>query len=372
MEKIDSSLFPKEAEEWVASGKMALGTVCCYLPEEIIHAAGILPIRVRATSALSDALGEVYYSSYSCPWARTTLEQLMTHPGYKKLSGVYSSNGCMQAQRIYDISEFYDEEGRDYHLLNCPRKIDEDAVDFYKVEMEDMIASVEKLASKTITDDMLRKSVEVFNESRRLIKRMYEMRAVEKPTISGTEALEWTLASVTLPKEEFNKRMAAFLEEAATREPIEGHDVHVMLVGSPTDDPAFVKAIEDAGCLVVTDVTCFGSRTMWEEVELEGDIRDNLARMYLQRPACPRMIDNQRIMMETISDMYKKSTAQGIVYARMMNCDPWGAMRQYFDEYFTQNGIPYVELEREQVNINAGQVGVRIGALVEMLEEGEE
>ena len=369
---VDSSLFPKEAEEWVASGKKAIGTVCCYLPEEIIHAAGMLPIRVRATGAQSDALGEVYYSTYSCPWARTTLEQIMTHDGYKKLSGIYSSNGCMQAQRIFDISQFYDEKGGSFHLLNCPRKIDEDAVDFYKVEMEEMIAAVEKLAGVKITDDMLRQSVEVFNETRRLIKKMYEMRQVAQPTISGTEALEWTLASLSMPKEEFNKQMATFLMEAATREPIKGHDVHVMLVGSPTDDPAFVKAVEDAGCLVVTDVTCFGSRTMWEEIALEGDIHDNIARMYLQRPACPRMIDNQRIMMQTIFDMYKGSTAQGIVYVRMMNCDPWGAMRQYFNEYFTQNGIPYVELEREQVNINAGQVGVRIGALVEMLEEGED
>lgn len=370
MDSIDCSLYTKEAQKWVDSGKQAVGTVCCYLPEEVFHAAGLLPVRLRATGIKNDALGEIYFSSYSCPWARATLTELL-EGDYKFLEAVYSTNGCMQSQRIFDNAQYYDKSGRTYHLFNSPRLVDDRALGFYEREMADLIDAVEEFTGKKITDDDLRNSVEIFNESRRLIKQLYELRKADEPVISGTESLKWTMAALSMPKEVFNEKLTTFLEEAKKREPIKGHGARVLLVGSAMDDPEYMQAVEDAGCLVVSDITCFGSRSLWEEVDTEGDIKTNIAEMYLRRPGCPRMVDTQRLMMDEIVKMYKDFNAQGIVYVRQMNCDPWGSMRQYFDEYFAKNGIPYIEMEKEEVIINAGQVGVRVGALVEML-EGEE
>jgi bzd-type benzoyl-CoA reductase N subunit len=370
MSSVDCSLYTKEAQEWVVSGKQAVGTVCCYLPEEVFHAAGLMPIRLRATGTKSDALGEVYFSSYSCPWARATLTELL-EGDYGFLKAVFSTNGCMQSQRIFDNAQYYDQTGRYYYLFNSPRLIDNRALDFYKQEMIDLIASVEKFTGKKITDDDLRHSAEVFNETRRLIKRLYDLRKADNPVISGADSLEWTMAALSMPREVFNQKLTSFLESATDRDPITGHEARIILVGSAMDDPEYMRVVEDAGCIIVGDVTCFGSRSLWEEVETKGDIKTNLAQMYLRRPACPRMVDTQRIMMDQILSTYHDFRAQGIVYVRQMNCDPWGSMRQYFDEYFTKNGIPYIEMEKEEVIINAGQVGVRVGALVEMLDEGE-
>ncbi len=370
MDSIDYSLYPKEAREWVDSGKKAVGTICCYFPEEVFHAAGLLPVRLRATGAKTDALGEVYFSSYSCPWARSTMNELL-EGDYGYISAVFGMNGCMQSQRIYDNAEYFDTSGRFYYLFNAPRIISDRAFDYYKGELEDLITAVEQFSGKKITDDELRKSVKIFNETRQLIKKLYDLRKADKPVISGTETLKWTLASLSMPKEVFNEKLSAFLEETKTRKPIEGHDARVIMVGSAMDDPAYLQAIEDAGCLVVSDVNCFGSRSLWEEIETEGDIRNNIAEMALRRPACPRMIDTQRSMMDEMVRMYKEFNAQGVVSVRQMNCDPWGSLRQYYEEYFGQAGIPYIELEKEQVIINAGQVGVRVGALVEMLDEEE-
>ena len=372
MTTVDCSLYTKEAQAWVASGKKAVGTVCCYLPEEVFHAAGLLPVRTRATGAKNDEAGQIAFSSYSCPWARATYSEIM-EGAYTYLDGLYSTNGCQQAQRIWDNAEYFDKSRKipDYFLFTCPRLIGDRARAYYREEFDLMVKHVEERYGVEITDEKLRESVKVFNETRRLIRKMYEMRAQDDVTISGYEAFQWTLAALSSPKEVFNEQLAAFLEEAAQRDPID-YDARVLLVGSAMDDPEYVKAIEAAGALVVGDVTCFGSRSLWEEIDEDAeDIRKAICDMYVTRPGCPRMVDNQRGMMELCVNMAKQQNADGIVFVRQMNCDSWGAMRIYFEEYFGGNDIPYIEIEKEEVIINAGQVAIRVGALVEMLDEEE-
>ena len=41
-------LYNLDARSWKENGGRIIGTQCSGIPEEIIHAAGIMPIRVRA------------------------------------------------------------------------------------------------------------------------------------------------------------------------------------------------------------------------------------------------------------------------------------------------------------------------------------
>jgi benzoyl-CoA reductase/2-hydroxyglutaryl-CoA dehydratase subunit BcrC/BadD/HgdB len=276
----------------------------------------------------------------------------------------------MQAQRIFDNAEFVD-NSYPHHLFVTPRLVGERALGFYLEEMRKLKAMVEAFSGTEVTDEKLRASVELYNESRRLIKQLYELRKVDKPVITGAETLKWTLAAISTPKEEFNVQLKNFLKTAKDLPPVEGHDVRVLLIGSAMDDPEYVKNLEDQGCLVVSDVQCFGSRPLWEEVEAEGDIFQNIAEMYLRRPACPRMSDTHDQIVKTIKDMADEYRVQGIIYLRMKNCDPWGGESLFFRDLFKEADLPILEIEKEEITSNAGQIAVRTGAFVEMLEERE-
>jgi benzoyl-CoA reductase/2-hydroxyglutaryl-CoA dehydratase subunit BcrC/BadD/HgdB len=144
-----------------------------------------------------------------------------------------------------------------------------------------------------------------------------------------------------------------------------------MLIGSAMDDPEYLNIFEDIGGLFVTDAQCFGSRYLWEPVEIdENDLLGSIAKSYLSRVVCPRMCDMHEELKDLILQMAKDFRVDGIVYVKLKNCDPWGEENYFLNEAIRDAGIPLLVLEREEIVPNAGQVRVRAEAFLEMIEAG--
>ena len=47
-EDVASELYNGELRAWKEAGKRIMGTVCSSIPEEVIDAGGLLPLRLRA------------------------------------------------------------------------------------------------------------------------------------------------------------------------------------------------------------------------------------------------------------------------------------------------------------------------------------
>ena len=79
---ITYSMLPPQWERikaWKDEGKRIIGWACNYLPEEIIHAAGMIPFRVTG------GVGEIKLEAadsilhiYSCSYTRTCLQRLIS------------------------------------------------------------------------------------------------------------------------------------------------------------------------------------------------------------------------------------------------------------------------------------------------------
>lgn len=359
------------AKEYKAKGGKVLGTYCCHLPEEILYAADVMPYRLKGTGCKDTAEADAYMSTLSCSFARATLENFL-NGNYNFMDGLVGSDGCMMVQRVYDN---WKEINRDsernlfFHQFTAPRTHSPRAVEFFKMEINELGAAMEKLTGNTITDAKLIHAIEVYNETRWLIRELYELRKAENPVVSGTECLQITLAAMSMDKGEFNALLSKFLIEAKTRAPITDPRARLMLIGSAMDDPEYVKIFEDKGGLFVTDIQCFGTRYLWEPVELENnDPVTSIAKSYLNRVVCPRMCDMHHEMIDLILEMAKDFNVDGIVYVKMRNCDPWGGESVFIDDKVKAAGLPLLVLEREQQMLNAGQVGIRAEAFMEIIE----
>jgi benzoyl-CoA reductase/2-hydroxyglutaryl-CoA dehydratase subunit BcrC/BadD/HgdB len=135
------------------------------------------------------------------------------------------------------------------------------------------------------------------------------------------------------------------------------------------DDPEYVKVIEDKGGLVVTDALCFGSRYLWEPVVIEGDLIDSIAKSYLIRPVCPRMCNLHHDFSDFVVEMCKEYKIDGVIYEKLKYCEVWGGEGLYLDEALKKNNIPLLDLEREEIMTNTGQLAVRAEAFIEMVEK---
>jgi benzoyl-CoA reductase/2-hydroxyglutaryl-CoA dehydratase subunit BcrC/BadD/HgdB len=142
-----------------------------------------------------------------------------------------------------------------------------------------------------------------------------------------------------------------------------------MIVGSELDDPEYVEVIEEQGGLVVTDSICFGTRTMWVDVdEQTADPVEALARYYIQeRPSCPRMNGDQPRRAKFLQDLIKEFEVDGVIGERMLFCDFWCTEHYMNKQDFKEAGVPFIQLDREYITSGKGQLRTRIQAFLETM-----
>lgn len=368
----DAKISGESIAAWRAGGKKALGVLCCFIPNELLYAADIMPVRLRATGCNDYSEAEVWMSSFSCSFAKSILQYLIE--GTYDLDGIIVTDGCMQAVRVYDnwkwICDKVEPKEQFIFELGVPRMRTDITREFYKHDVQELAAELEKLSGNKITDEKLKKAVSLYNEQRRLVGQLLELQKADKPVITGTEALSIMLASSNMPVEEYNELLAAFLADAKNRKPVEGYRARVMIIGSALDTPEYINTIEKKGGLVVADTLCFGTMAYNEMLELdENDVLGSISNYYLKHLVCPRMIDNRDELHEFILKRIKDYKVDGVIYEKMQNCECWGGENVYLEQELKDIGVPELNVEREQKLANMGQLEIRAEAFIEMIEK---
>ena len=368
----ESDISTESIKAWQAKGKKAVGIICCHVPEELFYAADIMPVRMRATNCVDSSDAQVWMSSFSCSFARGILQYWLEGP-YKDLDGLVTSDGCMQSSRVYDNAAYinkHDNTGKYVRQIGAPRKISPRSYPFYRAELQSLIEELEALSGSKVTDAKLKEAVKKYNEARELIAKIYELRKEKDPVISGTDCLKLTLSVTNMPIDEYIELLKAFLDDVKNMKPITEHRARLMVIGSGLDDPKYMEVIEEKGGLVVQDALCFGSRGFDKPIEIDdSDVLGSIAKYYLDRLVCPRMMDKHFEMDDYIIDACKKWNVDGILYQRMQYCEIWGGEAAYFQNRLKDAGIPILTVEREEQMANAGQLGIRVEAFVEMIEK---
>lgn len=368
--KLADTLTNPYIERWREKGGKVIGYYCCYCPEEVIHAAGMLPYRMRATGSTSSELGDVYASSTTCTFCRHCLDQAMRGE-YKFLDGLTTLHGCDHISRTFDAwrygkvpapySPFY------LRLLDIPFKIEALSLEWMRVQVDRFKRSLEEHFQVKITDEALRQSIKTYNEKRRLLKSLYELRKKEAPPITGAEALGIVIASTSMPVEEFNEQLKKMLDEVNGRDGFSDYSARLLLAGGELDDRAYIELIEELGGLVVTDALCVGLRQFWDLVDEDSEPIAALAKRYLERSiSCPRMVDYQR-RLKFISDLAKEFKVDGIIVQRLKMCDNWGCDSALIQRRSRKEGTPCLILEREYLMSAVGQMRTRVQAFLETI-----
>lgn len=364
-EAADSLVRPSLWRRKEQGGKI-VGYFCSYVPDEIITAAGLIPFRMRATGSTGTELSDAYFSSISCSFPRHCFD-LALRGEQDFVDGVIFLNSCDHIRRLYDNWK-HKVKTPFSHFLSLPRKTDNLQVDLYRDELMNLKESLEKHFNVEITDERLRAAIRLHNETRRLQRRLYELRKAKRPPITGTETLSVMVAGTAMPRERYNMLLKELLNDIGNQEGNGNCRARLMIVGGVLDNPAYVKVIEDQDGLVVTDSLCFGSRTMWKDIDEDADPLTGLARYHIaERPACPRMFGNSPQRVDFVRNMIKEFNVDGVVGERLLFCDQWGFEQFVLSRELKEEGIPYLLLEREYVLSGIGQMRTRVQAFLETI-----
>lgn len=362
--------FPKTDQilEEKSKGKKVFGWLCTYVPEEIIHAAGALPIRIIGYSheaELDDANAHLYINN--CSFSRSCL-QLGLEGEYDFLDGVVGGSTCDGARRLFDIWRQY--IGTPFHhVLTVPRKYTDNAHQLYYREVLQFKSHLEEYLGTTITEDALHQSAILFNQSRTLLKRLYDLRKLEKPPITGAETMEVLNAAYRMPKEIFNQWLADYLDELETTDGVSSGRARLMVVGSVLTNPDFVKSIEEQGALVVTDELCTSTRYWGDTVNIDGQkpVLQSIARRYLNNFPCARMYPSDE-RFGRILEYARDYRVDGVISQIIRYCVPYAHDLPLLSDKLNEAGIPSLALDVEYGTSGSGQISTRVQAFLEMLE----
>jgi benzoyl-CoA reductase subunit C len=306
-------------------GRRAIGYMPIYVPREIIHAAGMLPVGiVGGGDRLEIIRGDAYFQSYICHIPRSTVE-LGLSGRMASLDGMIFPSIC---DVIRNLSGMWKILFPDLfvHYFDFPQGDDPGIATRYLAgEIATIRSGLEKLAGSKIADDAVRRSIGVYNENRRLVRRVYELRREAPWKAPASEAYLVVRAGNVLPVEEHNALLREYLDAAAaaSRRPLDNS--RVVLTGSFCEQPpiALLKTLERAGCDIVDDDLILGSRFILEDVAVTGDPLEALAAAFVHHGArtASRYTPGEDKGAWLVDDV-RRSNAEGVVFCAASFCDP--------------------------------------------------
>lgn len=336
---------------------------CSYLPEEIVDAAGLRPVRVVTSARPSDADTDIHPTT--CPYIRAVFSAA-ARGDWSTARGMVIVNSCDGMRRLYDALAALGAAPQ-VVFLDVPEKKNADAVNLFADGLRRFARQIEEVFSGSrITPYALQRAIAKKNAFRR---KMAEVFARETDgALSGSSVLSLLMDAAAGGPQDIDGRIDEL--KAAGRRTSGTGKKRIVVSANVLDRPDLVLMIEGAGGSVVALDTCMGVRH-YEGLVAEGspDPLHAIAQRYLTRPPCSRMEGiNERI--DWLMGLAEASRADGVVLSTVKYCDSWLYDRPLLTESLEGAGIGVLTLENDYEWSGTGQMRTRIEAFLETVAEG--
>ena len=346
--------------EWKArTGGLAVGYMPVWVPREVLHAQGVLPVGLMgAGEDLEIIRGDAYYQSYICHIPRSTIELAlngaldcldgMLFPAIcdviRNLSGIWKLTFKDKLVRYYDQPQDFDPKMGGV---------------FVRHEIEALAADLHARGAKKLEPEALRRSIEAFNENRRLIRGLYDLRREAPWKVPTHEVYVLLRAGLVIPVEEHTEMLKAYraaVEADTTRRPLD--QARVVLAGSFCEQPplALLKTLERSGCYIVDDDLVQVHRWIQHDVPLSGEPLDALVAASLSDAIPhPTRYSDGATKGDDLVDRVRASGAGGVLFCAPSFCDPALLDQPMAIAAIERAGIPWTAFKYAE---NGGQFQV--------------
>ncbi len=349
----------------IRDGMAPVGYTCSYVPEALLSAGQLFPVRMRAPGAAGTEAADIYLSSVTCSYVRSLLEYAMDGR-YDFLRGWAFAASCDHLRRLYDNLGRLVRPGF-IHILDVPHKRGAAAVAWFAEELRIFAAALGGHFGTDTGPGAVAESIRDLNAFNARLRAIGELRKLDVPRLTGGEFHALMLAAGASPKKLFAGILDDLERALRGRAPAKKFRARVVIAGGQLDDPAYINAIEDQGALVVADRLCTGSVPALAPVPEGGDPFAALAAHYLSRTSCPRMMEDHDARVRDIIALAREYRADGVIVQTVKFCDCWGVEITPLARALRDAGLPVLRLEREYHMGAEGQLRTRVQAFIESM-----
>ncbi len=361
-ELVENPTYPT-VDAWRADGGKVVGHFQVYFPEEIAHAAGALPVKIRG--AQTDGVeAESRFGSYLCSIIRTSLDialtkdieldLFVTHPicdAARNLGAIWGRNFDYKCQILY--------------LPQNPNS--KHSLGYLRNEYQRLRRDIEEMAGRPIGDDDLRRSIAVYNKTRELFAALYRLRRETPWLIGSDEAFTVVALAGILPREEFNEFLETLLGMLAERPAKRQDKMRVVFEGGFCETPPIdlIQTVSRS-CYVVDDDLFIGLRWILDDVPVEGDPLGNLAEAYIEKSSySPVQHDLRKPKEKMLLERVRGAGAEAVVLAAAKMCEPGLEEQVAYSKALDEAEIPYFITEFEENQTTFDHLAIQLETFVE-------
>ncbi|MDD2759383.1 MAG: double-cubane-cluster-containing anaerobic reductase [Methylomonas sp.] len=357
--------------------KQTIGTMCVQIPDEIIHAAGGVPVRMCNGFYTDEELGSEFMPAKSCSLVKASLGMLksQTNPYSAGIQTIVNPTTCDQKKKAAGMMR---EMGYDVYDMELPPvKESEEGREYWRRSVRKFTQHIGKLTGKKVTRRNLKQTIQQVGRAQLAYHRLNELRKHTPIPILGKDIFmvtnayffddlaRWTRATEALCAE-IEARVAQGYNAAGRRSP------RIVFTGSPPVFPnlKLPLMIEQADGVIVADETCSSNRLLNDMVSVDEwfmyDMVDAVADRYLKSCTCPIFTMNDDRIRRLI-ELYRTFNADGIIYQAFAGCSVYEMEQRSVAKAMEKEGIPMLYIETDYSPSHAGQLSTRVEAFIESL-----
>ncbi len=350
------------------NGKV-LGHFQVYFPEEIAHAAGMFPLKMKGFDrSVQIRQADAHIAAFVCSILRTSLEQALS--GRIDFLSMYVTHPICDAARHLNGVWTRQFPELSCQILYLPQNAASPHAPAYLLAEYRRIAGIiEEITGTSITDESLRASIELFNENRRLLRELYQIRRETPEQIGLTDSYLLMAAAGAMPRERHNELLGRALPLIRARDNHPQDKLRIVFEGGYCEQPPIemLSMLQDVA-YVVDDDFMIGLRWLTEDVPTSGDPMQNLAVAYLETSDySPVQRDPRKPKEDMLLKRIHESKAEAAIVAAPKMCEPGLEEQVAYDNALTAAGIPHLIMEFEEKTTNFEQARMEIETFAESL-----
>ncbi|HNS51402.1 MAG TPA: 2-hydroxyacyl-CoA dehydratase family protein [Anaerolineae bacterium] len=338
----------------------AVGTLCSYMPAEMIHAAGFAPVRVRSRD-IPDRQSSFRLPPYTCALSRGVLN-LLTAGELGCLEGMVFAHTCDTLQAMADLCRLDPTYQGWVETVMLPANLDQPtSVRYLSTELLRFRDHLALIAGRPLCNEELGASISLYDEIRRLATALQSFR----DRLSATDYYAIMDAGQSMPPGLFHGLLSDLLTEVASLPSIT-RGPRVFLAGAMLDEPRLIGVFDNLGADIAGDDLCTGYRRFQGQVGRSSEPLADLCRYYIQRLPCPCKRYAGKDTPQVLVERVQQARAEGVVFLLPKYCEPQAFEFALLRPGLEKARLPYLVLDMEdQPPLEA--LSTRIQAFTEIL-----
>lgn len=366
---------PAELIEHQKKGGKVFGTFCVYVPDEIVFAADAIATGLCGGSQFWVPGGEKVLPTNTCPLIKASVGARLdrTCPFFRIADMYVGETTCDGKKKAWEILS----EDVPVHVMNLPQMKRAKDVQAWAEEIEDFKKVVEEFTGNEITAEKLAAGIQLINNKRKALERLYNLRKNKTLPISGCDSLLVSQIAFYDDPARFAEMVNKLCDELDKRvaggvSVVSDGTKRIMLTGTPLAVPNWKlhNIVETSGGAVVCEEMCTGTRYFENLVDESGTTVEeqcqNLAKRYMNINCACFTPNKGRI--DDILRLAKEYKVDGVIDVNLKFCGLYDTEGYFVERALKEAGIPVLGIETDYTDSDAQQLRTRVSAFIEMLD----